>query len=787
MRYWLIASLLIICLPVIGAEVLLVTDDEGRFIVSDHLQLYEDVSSQMGFDEAVKLSRSGKFIQPDKNFLNFGLTKSTYWLNFKIENGNNTPCRYFLQINNFDIDKLEVFELVNDSLVREDVTGEMYPASTRDVFDPRFVFSLHLEPRDVHELFIAASTNGHALYIPVQLFSEDEYEKTEFASETINWLIYGILFFIFFFNLYMYRTTQTLSVLFYSLYVLFATTVLLIYDGYIFLINSIPFLDRLKWYSPALYGVFLLLFVHSFVFGDPVDGHRSKKVMLPILVLLVVPLMGFLPYPYNLAVDIIIPFIVLLLQVGVIVVAYFAIRTGDAPSRMFFYAYIIIFIGFFMHELKEVGVLPVNLFFTNVLKTSFLLESIILTFVVLERNRLDLIFARKTVEHSLQQIEIQNKELELINSELEKLSLIASETKNSVAICDVNGRIDWCNKGFSKFYDVTLDELIASGEDTLDKVIPNEKLLTHLRTCVEKSRVIIFETLAKTKRRKEIWVQTTLTPYSINQKVKKIIAIDSDITNLKNYERRLEHAKNHAEKADKLKTAFLSNMSHEIRTPLNGILGFTELLQLNAEVPEKRKKYLGIIRSNSEQLMKIIEDILDISMIESEQMKFNLTQFHLHGLLYQIYESFKVSHQHLFKEDFCFEFENQLPKDVPPISSDQYRLTQITENLLRNALKFTTQGYVKLGCRLAGENIEVYVEDTGQGVEETISEYIFTQFRQGDERLKRNFGGTGLGLAISKGLIELLGGTIWLDKSYNEGARFIFSVPLKYTVPVPMD
>jgi signal transduction histidine kinase len=256
-----------------------------------------------------------------------------------------------------------------------------------------------------------------------------------------------------------------------------------------------------------------------------------------------------------------------------------------------------------------------------------------------------------------------------------------------------------------------------------------------------------------------------------NEKLKE------EIRERKRYAKRLEIEKKKAEDADKLKSVFLANMSHEIRTPLNGILGFSDLLQNANLSQEKKERYFEIIHNNGQQLVKIIDDIMDISMIESNQLKINPACFRISHILPDALSYFINYRRVINKDQIELINEGFDSTGNDQVLSDPLRVQQVLYNLLGNALKFTAQGQVRFGAKYDSGFIMVYVEDTGIGIDPEMCEKIFERFRQGEESISRSYGGTGLGLSISKGIIEMMGGMIWVDFSYNLGARFCFSLP----------
>ena len=236
----------------------------------------------------------------------------------------------------------------------------------------------------------------------------------------------------------------------------------------------------------------------------------------------------------------------------------------------------------------------------------------------------------------------------------------------------------------------------------------------------------------------------------------------------------LLEAKQKAEESDKLKTAFLANMSHEIRTPMNGIMGFSGLLAKDNLTGEKRNKYIGVIKQNSNQLLSIINDLVDISKIEAGQIDIEKNDVKLDLLTRSIADLY---HQKAINKNIYFELENEAA-DIR-VNTDETKLRQILINLLDNAFKFTPEGEIKFGYKLIGGFVEFFVSDTGIGIDKDSISVIFERFRQVELSSARKYGGTGLGLSISKAYVEKMGGKIWVNSEINKGSKFVFTIPLE--------
>lgn len=240
-------------------------------------------------------------------------------------------------------------------------------------------------------------------------------------------------------------------------------------------------------------------------------------------------------------------------------------------------------------------------------------------------------------------------------------------------------------------------------------------------------------------------------------------------------------AKIKAEEGDRLKSSFLANLSHEIRTPMNAINGFTELL-LNTDISEAEKlEYLNVIEKSGKNLVGIIDDLIEMSKIDSNQLTPNLTVVNLDSCINELYETVKIT---IKNKDIDFKLIQPKTPTKFNIITDDIKLKQVIINLLTNALKFTERGSVTFGFEIDEENelINFTVKDTGLGIDEDNHKNIFDRFKRVDSDISIKVGGLGLGLAISKAYVDLLGGTITLESKVGEGSTFYFSIPLKYSI-----
>lgn len=258
-----------------------------------------------------------------------------------------------------------------------------------------------------------------------------------------------------------------------------------------------------------------------------------------------------------------------------------------------------------------------------------------------------------------------------------------------------------------------------------------------------------------------------------------VLFIMRDITERKKTIKELEEAKEQAVESDQLKSAFLANMSHEIRTPMNSIIGFSNLLNQSGLKEELREIYVQRIISNSELLLTLISDIIDLAKIESGQLTIIFGRLNISELIIDMEQYAHDEAVRLQKDQI--EIKTFLEVDDCEIETDVIRIAQVLKNLINNAVKFTEQGRIEIGCQVGESDdlISFYVKDTGIGISPEHFNVIFDQFRQLDGSNTRKFGGTGLGLAICKNLVKLMGGRIWLESEPGEGTTFYVELPVK--------
>ena len=259
-----------------------------------------------------------------------------------------------------------------------------------------------------------------------------------------------------------------------------------------------------------------------------------------------------------------------------------------------------------------------------------------------------------------------------------------------------------------------------------------------------------------------------------------VLMIIRDITEKMQFEKELITAKEKAEESDLLKSAFLANMSHEIRTPMNSIVGFANLLSDEDLDEETRRAYIERVNRNSEQLLALISDIIDLAKIESNQLSVQYSSIYLENLFKDLMNFGEQQLKQRNRKEIALVYDPDPGAPEMKIKSDLVRITQILQNLVNNAVKFTRRGTITIGYRLQDNaTLRFFVKDTGTGIDRKNFDIIFDQFRQLDGSNIRKYGGTGLGLAICRNLAALLKGKIWVESEMGTGSEFYVEIPYK--------
>ena len=365
-----------------------------------------------------------------------------------------------------------------------------------------------------------------------------------------------------------------------------------------------------------------------------------------------------------------------------------------------------------------------------------------------------------------------------------RLQAILDTVPDLIWMKDLDGRFQMCNKNFENHFGKPGEEIIGKTDyELVDKESADFFRKMDKKALKAGKPTRNEELIKKGKDESLIYLETIKTPfYGLDKKVKGVLAIGREITQRKQVEEDLRAAKEQAEESDRLKSTFLANMSHEIRTPMNGILGFADLLNDDDLTPEQRKQYVNIISNCGNQLIRVIDDILEISRLETRQIKADFHNICLNDLLAELFSIFKLDSD---QKNVKLVLKTALENDDSYLRTDLTKLNKILSNLIENALRYTSKGYVEFGYFVENDKLVIYVKDTGIGIAKEKLPYIFDRFRQIDLELSKKAGGLGLGLSIARENTELIGGQITVDSTPGKGTTFFVKIPFLKEVKIP--
>lgn len=353
-------------------------------------------------------------------------------------------------------------------------------------------------------------------------------------------------------------------------------------------------------------------------------------------------------------------------------------------------------------------------------------------------------------------------------------------TKAEVVDRNRGPEIVYVNKSFTELTGYRAEEAIGMTPSILQGPKTDKRTMVRISRAIESKTSVTVELLNYSKEGQEYWVEMILNPIynESTGECQYFLATQRDITERKTAERQLIRAIQHAEAATKAKSDFLANMSHELRTPMNGILGLAEIVQ-SMDLNDDVRECIDAIHSSGQSLLSILNDILDLSKIEAEELAIEKYPFKTQDILRNIRDLTALSAS---RKNLSYDINVNM--NVPEwLMGDGKRIQQIIFNLIGNAIKFTETGGVSLmiDYKMNGDKplLLVHVQDTGIGIPDEFQKRLFNKFSQADTSISRKFGGTGLGLAITKYLVEMMSGTIGFTSKQNHGTTFYVSIPIE--------
>ncbi|MFT7184887.1 MAG: PAS domain S-box-containing protein, partial [Pseudohongiellaceae bacterium] len=742
--------------------------------LGSYLEYIEDKDRQLTFETVLKLPSINEKEQTlgwkavKGNNITGGFTHSVYWVRFSARNVTDTEINWILESQYSLLDKIELYKLNVDGTYISRLAGDHIPFVNRDIKYRNPVFSLSSPPLKTLTYYLRIETDSsmtiNLLKWPGHTFAEAiDTEKMAFG------FFYGVVLITAFYNLmsafflrdttYMWVSLALIGQFFFSFslnglsfqyfwptniwFQTIAVPITMNLAFFCILQYSRRFLDLKntspKWDRTLLFFAYLCCFFAA---------------LSPIL-------------DYEIIIRLSSIFGIFLAFVCLVIGIYFLNR-GRIVARYFCMGWIVMLIGLVTIGLKAAGLVEANMFTTWCQEISFIFLGVLLTFAQSDR-----IFQMKKA-HELE----QSTSISALENAKKKYRSLFENAIEGIFQLDHNGLLSNVNNAFVKIIGKTeIEALIGPKVQpyTLGFLADNEaeKLEAILNS---KHSIIDFKTSFIDKEETH-WASITI--QKITEAVSGNFHYEGSIADITETKKR-EHAEKQtrmAEASTEAKSMFLANMSHEIRTPMNAIIGFTELA-MSSDDNNKRGEFLRKIKMASSNLLGIINDILDFSKIEAGKLNIEYAPFSVNELMENLRNMVASN-----VESKGLSFNIEVDSDIPDaLIGDSLRIHQVLVNLTNNAVKFTTQGEVRIEFelveldKLSGSiEIEGRVIDTGIGISKDKQKTLFSSFTQVDESTTRQFGGTGLGLSISKQLIEMMGGRIGIISEEGKGSVFEFS------------
>ncbi|UWQ91744.1 response regulator [Rhodobacteraceae bacterium M382] len=384
-----------------------------------------------------------------------------------------------------------------------------------------------------------------------------------------------------------------------------------------------------------------------------------------------------------------------------------------------------------------------------------------------------------------QKLERTNRELKEKQIEARKLALVAQHANDSVIIINSDGLIDWVNDAFSEITGYSFNEAVGTAPGALLNAPDTDlDVVAHLATTILAGETFRGEILNQHKQGHQFWIETNQVPViGADGEIEMVVAIERDISAMRQHAMELEAAREAAEDATRAKSDFLATMSHEIRTPMNGVLGMSDLLS-QTTLNDEQNLFVQTIQTSARTLLGLINDILDLSKLDARRMELSPVVFDVHACFSDTIRLLRGQAQEK-SVGLSVDIDGTVPRWL---SGDDRRIQQILFNLVGNAIKFTETGQVtvRVTCERNCKNpvLRFEVEDTGIGIPEAKLDKIFERFSQAEASTTRRFGGTGLGLTIARMLANAMGGEILVRSKVGQGTLFTVFLHLD---PVPSE
>jgi len=734
----------------------LIISKNGDTFSDFKVEMYEDSTASLSFLEIKEIK---EFI-PQSNSISTGYSNSNFWFRFNIRNASNSDLNYFIQFSENFAHEIDCYIISSNGKYSKSELGVGRFSNNSINKHIKSKFKINLERGESKTVYLRLF-GKYPNYTSFNILNQETLNKYTANYDRLYSFYFGAIFSLLLYNLFIYIFSRDRSYLYYVLYVSAFLSWQMQLNGFF------PFDTYSSTSSYYFSGISTPLFIAFFMFfsrtilDTKLLSPRIDKVILYMgyfYIVLAFSSIFYLHYSY-----VVINGLASLLIPSLLFIGIKSYLSGNKTALFYIVAQIAFLMTSTFFSLMTDGFLEYNLFTRHGIVIGAFVEIVLFSLALAYRIKLlhnEKIELTNKVNLELEEkIKQRTKELEGKNKTFEHL---LDNTIEAIALFQDLKCVDINEEGIRLFK--FKDKNDALGKSVLEFVAPDS---------VEKGKEMLLLNRTKAYEVNGIKQDGEIFPIYIKGRFIEIDGINTritsciDLTALKEKENALQIEKVRAEESTKLKSEFLANMSHEIRTPMNGIIGMT-YLALQTDLNDKQKHYLQTINSSSNSLLNIINDILDFSKIEAGKLEIDMHNFNLIDIMKNIKNSmeFKANEKALV-------FEINYEEDIETkLYGDGLRISQILINLISNAIKFTSSGFVKVDIKSIGTRYIFEVKDSGLGISEEKLSQLFESFSQADGSITREYGGTGLGLAISKQLLELMDGEIFVTSVVDEGSIF---------------
>ncbi len=764
----------VICLCVSASSFahhqIILTDDIDKYDIGDQIEYFADSSNQLSLEQVIQ--RSDEFIKSESVIPNFGYTDASYWvkINYKYESDLLLEKRrYAIEIFYPLIDKIEVYQ--QDRFGKYSVSnhGDSQPFFYRSPMYRNHIIKFDAEPDKEKTIYMKFSSQG-SLRISLRILSDEHLLEHVSYVELFYGLGFGTLLIMIIYNLFLFVSLRESMYLNYVFYTISFLVLQLSLTGHAFefLWPSNVWLAN---YSVSIWGaIFILMsliFLRSLL-QTSINLPRVDSFLKLVMYISIINMIACFVIPYGISIRILSVFGIfiagLLITTGLI-----GLFSGIRAARYYVVGCGCLWLGIVAYLMMAKGVITNSFWTENGILIAAIFELLIFSFALADRINFEIKQREKVQKESLEYLNDYVSVFEHAEEGLFRISLDGKFTNINSSLVHILGyrtKDDILNRPINP-----LRYFFAHFADV-------KKFIKIMR---QNDRVTSFEIeYFKQGRQEKGWASCSVRlvrdfsnfPLYYEGSVLDITAKkDKELA-----EKRMEEIKATAE----AKGIFLANMSHEIRTPMNSVLSFIELAQRLPGKTLKMENYLSKIKVSSQSLLRIINDILDLSKIEAGKLKLEQINFDIGVVASNIREIFSEQAKNR-GIDFDFEIADDVPRKL---IGDPERLNQVLVNLVSNAIKFTETGGVTVSVTngfIKGKNanIKFEVKDTGIGIKRELMPLLFTPFNQLDDSVCRKMGGTGLGLSICSNLVTLMRGKIFAESIEGKGSIFTFSASFR--------